>query len=145
STEKITTLEVNSTQASPYSESCSLSCVVDGHERHHGEMWTPTHAPCSQCLCNAGLITCDKFICDCSSPHLDIQCCPHCDSRAACKHQELPHVSFRSGQRWIYQCQTCECLFGEVDCWPLECPTPHCHFPVRAPGDCCARCPEMDP
>lgn len=37
-------------------------------------------------------------------------CCPHCEPRYRCRHQEMHHVTFRSGERWLYQCQICECL-----------------------------------
>lgn len=30
--------------------------------------------------------------------------------------------------------------YGEVDCWPMECPPLSCSDPVLTPGDCCARC-----
>lgn len=42
--------------------------------------------------------------------------------------------------RWSYQCQTCECLHGEVDCWELKCPPLVCHNPIHSPGDCCPHC-----
>ncbi|XP_076060602.1 protein kinase C-binding protein NELL1-like isoform X1 [Oratosquilla oratoria] len=122
--------------------SCSLACVVDGEEKDNGDVWTPEGSPCAQCVCNEGRVTCDRFMCDCSDPRVNVSCCPHCDPRASCSHQQEAHVSFRSGQRWIYQCQTCECLYGEVDCWPLECPPPHCENPQHIPGDCCLRCPD---
>jgi hypothetical protein len=39
-------------------------------------------------------------------------CCPQCRSSKSqqCRHQEKSDVTFDSGQRWIYQCQSCECL-----------------------------------
>ncbi|XP_069164822.1 protein kinase C-binding protein NELL2a isoform X3 [Procambarus clarkii] len=121
---------------------CSHGCVVNGLERPHGDVWTPPGSECSQCICSEGTVTCDRFICDCSDPNVNLKCCPHCDPRASCSHQSQQHITFHSGQRWIFQCQTCECLYGEIDCWPLECPPVHCSFPERAPGDCCARCPD---
>ncbi|XP_032793634.2 protein kinase C-binding protein NELL1 isoform X2 [Daphnia magna] len=74
-------------------------------------------------------------------------CCPQCRSSKSqqCRHQEKSNVIFDSGQRWIYQCQSCECLHGETDCWSMECPPVYCSHPVRLPGDCCLRCPDSDP
>lgn len=39
-------------------------------------------------------------------------CCPQCRSSKSqqCRHQEKSDLIFDSGQRWIYQCQSCECL-----------------------------------
>ncbi|XP_069969926.1 protein kinase C-binding protein NELL1 isoform X2 [Penaeus vannamei] len=122
--------------------SCSHGCVVNGSERPHGDVWTPPGSECSQCICSEGTVTCDRFICDCSDPNVNTMCCPHCDPRASCTHQAQPHRTFHSGQRWIYQCQTCECLYGEIDCWPLECPPVHCSSPEQVAGDCCPRCPD---
>ncbi|KAK4316858.1 hypothetical protein Pmani_012034 [Petrolisthes manimaculis] len=121
---------------------CSHGCVLSGVERAHGETWTPPLSECSQCVCSEGTITCDRFVCDCSASDVNLACCPLCDPRASCSHQTQPNLTFHSGQRWIYQCQTCECLYGEIDCWPLECPPVQCSWPKRIPGDCCPRCPD---
>ncbi|KAK8386242.1 hypothetical protein O3P69_010740 [Scylla paramamosain] len=121
---------------------CSHGCVVNGVERPHGDVWTPPGSECSKCMCSEGTVTCDRFACNCTDPKVDLACCPQCDPHASCSHQTQPNVTYRSSQRWIYQCQTCECLYGEIDCWPLECPPVHCSSPERVPGDCCARCPD---
>lgn len=47
------------------------------------------------------------------------------------------------GERWSYQCQTCECLYGEVDCWEMKCPPLPCENPIQSPGDCCPHCNDM--
>ncbi|KAG8224795.1 hypothetical protein J437_LFUL002240 [Ladona fulva] len=143
---------------SPGSEDCSLGCIVDGIEVEDGATVSPKGSPCKRCTCHQGIVTCEEPRCECGPlvptstgialsdpvPSSSLRCCPQCDASAACRHQELHHVLFRSGERWIYQCQTCECLFGEVDCWPLECPPLTCQSPVLSPGDCCPRC-EDDP
>ena len=87
---------------------------MDDKEHQHGDVWSPPGAECSQCVCSEGRVTCDRFMCDCSDPHVDRSCCPQCDARASCPHQITPHVTFHSGQRWIYQCQTCECLVSRI-------------------------------
>ncbi|KAK6617717.1 hypothetical protein RUM43_013945 [Polyplax serrata] len=126
-------------------DTCSLNCMFEGTVVANNAAVTPSGQPCRSCKCVDGVITCRDAKCDCSKRGASRdRCCPQCDPRAACTHQELRHVVFTSGERWIYQCQTCECLFGEIDCWSLECPPVTCSSPVLAPGDCCPRC-ENDP
>ncbi|CAK9811589.1 Protein kinase C-binding protein NELL1 [Anthophora plagiata] len=124
---------------------CRLSCWFESREVRNGETLAPAGNPCRRCTCKDGVVTCRDPICDCSAPgsHRD-KCCPQCDPAASCRHQELHHLVFRSGERWIYQCQTCECLYGEIDCWQMECPPVTCSNPVTEDGDCCPRC-EDDP
>ncbi|XP_076761717.1 protein kinase C-binding protein NELL1 isoform X4 [Xylocopa sonorina] len=126
-------------------EDCRLSCWFENREVRNGDTLAPAGNPCRRCTCKDGVITCRDPICDCSAPgsHRD-KCCPQCDPAASCRHQELHHLVFRSGERWIYQCQTCECLYGEIDCWQMECPPVTCSNPVTEDGDCCPRC-EDDP
>ncbi|XP_046995713.1 protein kinase C-binding protein NELL1-like [Schistocerca americana] len=124
---------------------CKLSCMFEGDELMNGGVVTPKGRPCHRCECSDGVVSCRDPMCDCSQrSSRNDKCCPQCDPSAACHHQELRHVVFRSGERWIYQCQTCECLYGEIDCWPMECPPLLCSEPILAPGDCCPRC-EDDP
>ncbi|XP_034938138.1 protein kinase C-binding protein NELL1-like isoform X2 [Chelonus insularis] len=124
---------------------CRLSCWYEDHEVKNGDTFAPVENPCRQCTCKDGVITCRDPICDCSAPSSRRdKCCPQCDPAASCRHQELHHLVFRSGERWIYQCQTCECLYGEIDCWQMECPPITCSNPVTEDGDCCPRC-EDDP
>ncbi|RLU24290.1 hypothetical protein DMN91_002378 [Ooceraea biroi] len=124
---------------------CKLSCWFEDREVNNGDVLAPAGNPCRRCTCQDGVITCKDPVCDCSAPgsHRD-KCCPQCDPAASCRHQELHHLVFRSGERWIYQCQTCECLYGEIDCWQMECPPVTCSNPVTEEGDCCPRC-EDDP
>ena len=89
-------------------------CVVNKVERPHGDVWTPPGSECSKCLCSEGTVTCDRIVCNCTDPKVDLACCPQCDPRASCSHQIQPNLTFNSGQRWIYQCQTCECLVSVV-------------------------------
>lgn len=66
---------------------------------------------CTNCTCTSGRLVCTRIECDCANDdHVQSVCCAHCNAQASCAHQELPNVRFRSGQQWIYQCQTCECL-----------------------------------
>ncbi|XP_047358151.1 protein kinase C-binding protein NELL1-like isoform X5 [Vespa velutina] len=126
-------------------EECRLSCWFEDREVENGDTLAPAGNPCRRCTCNDGVITCREPICDCSLPgSRKDKCCPQCDPAASCRHQELHHLVFRSGERWIYQCQTCECLYGEIDCWQMECPPVTCSNPITEDGDCCPRC-EDDP
>ncbi|KAK2582546.1 hypothetical protein KPH14_004838 [Odynerus spinipes] len=126
-------------------EECRLSCWFEDREVANGETLAPAGNPCRRCTCKDGVITCRDPICDCSAPgSRKDKCCPQCDPAASCRHQELHNLVFRSGERWIYQCQTCECLYGEIDCWQMECPPVTCSNPVTEDGDCCPRC-EDDP
>lgn len=90
-----------------------LGCIFEKIEIPDGGHVNPNNQPCKICTCNKGVITCEEPPCDCSTwrggTGREI-CCPQCDPKESCQHQELKHVVFRSGERWIYQCQTCECL-----------------------------------
>ncbi|XP_053599713.1 protein kinase C-binding protein NELL1-like isoform X2 [Plodia interpunctella] len=119
---------------------CELSCSWQGKVMSDGARWAEAGG-CRRCACRAGVASCDRARCDCDPPdnrtHTSVSeepapaaCCPHCEARYHCRHQEMQHVSFRSGERWLYQCQLCECLLGEVDCWEPECYEPG--------GGCCA-------
>lgn len=91
----------------------NAGCMFEGMEISDGETISPHNQPCKICTCSKGVITCEEPVCDCStwkkSSGRDL-CCPQCDPTESCLHQELKHLVFRSGEQWIYQCQTCECL-----------------------------------
>ncbi|PZC79072.1 hypothetical protein B5X24_HaOG216887 [Helicoverpa armigera] len=113
-------------------EHCELSCSWQGRIMSDGASWSEAGG-CRACSCAAGVAVCRRAACACDLhdnhttastvlPRLaPAACCPHCEARFHCRHQELHHVTFRSGERWLYQCQICECLLGEVDCWEPEC------------------------
>lgn len=94
-------------------EECKLSCMFESTEISDGAKISPRNQPCKICTCSRGVITCVEPPCDCSKwkrgSNRDL-CCPQCDLKESCAHQELKDVTFRSGEQWIYQCQTCECL-----------------------------------
>ncbi|BES99222.1 protein kinase c-Hypothetical protein protein [Nesidiocoris tenuis] len=117
---------------------CKLNCVLNGKEIEDGELVPSTD--CTNCLCTEGQLTCSKRPCDCSTAPPS-HCCPQCYPATYCTHQELAHVKFASGDKWIYQCQTCECLMGEIDCWEVECPPVWCESTILSTSDCCPRCP----
>ena len=105
----------------------------------NGDVWTSHENPCVSCECRNGVAQCSRLPCDCSSSSspssssasasasastsasasgraASEQCCPQCRSSIRnrpsmqCRHQELNKTFYDSGQRWIYQCQSCECL-----------------------------------
>lgn len=96
---------------------CKLSCMFEGNEILDQQTVQPRNQPCSTCTCSSGVISCSEQSCDCSqwreSDDRDL-CCPQCDPNESCQHQELKHVTFKSGEQWIYQCQTCECLVSII-------------------------------
>ncbi|XP_073996659.1 protein kinase C-binding protein NELL2a-like isoform X2 [Rhodnius prolixus] len=122
---------------------CKLSCMLPGGlEVADGE--TTPSGPCTTCMCTEGLLNCVRRDCDCSTSP-PAACCPQCYPSTYCTHQELAHVKFASGDKWIYQCQTCECLMGEIDCWEVECPPVWCDSAILSTSDCCPRCPSETP
>jgi hypothetical protein len=130
----------------PGTPNCRLSCMFEGAEVAHGLSLSPQQDPCQSCTCDRGVMKCEKPRCNCSLPgSRQNRCCPQCDERHACKHQELPDVVLMHGEQWSYQCQTCECLYGEVDCWEMKCPPLLCDNPVQAIGDCCPHCDDLCP
>ncbi|XP_043204640.1 protein kinase C-binding protein NELL1-like isoform X1 [Amphibalanus amphitrite] len=123
---------------------CTNNCTVGDEVHPHGSSWPDSERACHTCLCLDGVTTCQPRPCDCSDPDVDVTCCPKCDSSSGCFHQTRPNVRFRNGDRWLHQCQLCECLAGEIDCWQQQCPPVACSNPVWPEGDCCPRC-EDDP
>ncbi|CAH1121478.1 unnamed protein product [Ceutorhynchus assimilis] len=121
---------------------CRYSCIFEDREVAHGITVQSKFNPCLSCTCQKGVITCEKPKCDCRKTFSDT-CCPQCDSRHACRHQELNEVLFMHGERWSYQCQTCECLYGEIDCWEMKCPPLICSNPIHNVGDCCPHCGDL--
>uniref|UniRef100_A0A672SKA4 Neural EGFL like 2 n=1 Tax=Sinocyclocheilus grahami TaxID=75366 RepID=A0A672SKA4_SINGR len=93
------------------------------------------------CVLQSGRVLCRRMVCDCDNPTLDLFCCPECDPRltSQCLHQN-GLLTYSSGDTWIDSCQRCQCLQGEVDCWPLSCPPADCDFTLVPEGECCPRC-----
>ncbi|XP_025418188.1 protein kinase C-binding protein NELL1-like isoform X2 [Sipha flava] len=120
------TTQISSSNTGNASSECKSSCVHKDSknvstEVDDGGWFVPKE--CTNCTCTSGRLLCTRIECDCAvDDHVQSVCCAHCNAQASCAHQELPNVRFRSGQQWIYQCQTCECLLGQVDCWPMQCP-----------------------
>ncbi|XP_049825939.1 protein kinase C-binding protein NELL2-like isoform X2 [Aethina tumida] len=141
----------NTSLAAQPPSDCRLSCVYGGVEVADGARISPPLGAngvgkCEECVCERGVMQCEKPACDCSAPGAsEDECCPQCIERYSCKHQEIKDVVLSHGQQWSYQCQTCECEYGEVDCWDMKCPPLLCSNPVTSPGDCCPHCGDPCP
>jgi protein kinase C-binding protein NELL len=106
------------------SQECKLSCMFEKREIPDQGSISPGNQPCTVCTCSKGVITCSEPQCDCpnwkKSEDREL-CCPQCDQNESCLHQELTQVTFRSGEQWIYQCQTCECLVSfKIIFWQFD-------------------------
>ncbi|XP_076445181.1 protein kinase C-binding protein NELL1-like isoform X2 [Babylonia areolata] len=125
-------------------DNCLHSCIFQGAEHKNGSHWLSSVDKCMNCTCEQGVASCHRMLCDCTADDVDLECCPRCDASTSCPHQEFS-VAMQHGESWLYQCQLCECLHGETDCWPLDCPQLTCQNAVQEPGDCCPRCVESNP
>uniref|UniRef100_A0A671VFU5 Neural EGFL like 1 n=1 Tax=Sparus aurata TaxID=8175 RepID=A0A671VFU5_SPAAU len=117
---------------------CSGDCPQEEGIRRNGEDWKPSFDRCAICSCKT---YCRRRPCDCGDPDEDLFCCPGCDNRpnSQCLDQS-GRTLYRSGASWLYGCQQCRCMEGEVDCWPLVCPVLMCEYTAVAEGECCPRC-----
>uniref|UniRef100_A0AAY4EB03 Neural EGFL like 2 n=1 Tax=Denticeps clupeoides TaxID=299321 RepID=A0AAY4EB03_9TELE len=125
----------------PHGHNCTGDCIHDNKVKHNSQIWVLENDRCSVCSCQTGLVMCRRMVCDCENPTVDLFCCPECDSRLSsqCLHQN-GLLTYSSGDSWVENCQQCQCLQGEVDCWPLSCPSVDCEFTLVPEGECCPRC-----
>ncbi|CAG9856214.1 unnamed protein product [Phyllotreta striolata] len=129
----------------PNRPDCKLSCKFEEQEWPDGWRGNLFDKPCQECSCDRGVLTCEEIKCNCSQPKMsNDECCPQCNPLYSCRHQELRHVVFNHGDHWTFQCRTCECQRGEIDCSAMACPPLVCDDPVKNPEDCCGHC-EGDP
>ncbi|CAB1438291.1 unnamed protein product [Pleuronectes platessa] len=120
---------------------CSGDCPQDEGIRRNGEDWKPSFDRCAICSCKDGQTYCRRRPCDCGDPDEDLFCCPSCDNRPSSQCLDQSGRSlYRSGASWMYGCQQCRCMEGEVDCWSLVCPVLMCEYTAVAEGECCPRC-----
>ena len=100
-----------------------LGCVVDGIEHQDGSQW---REGCSECQCLNGVTSCQALSCSNCSIMTDTKearnCCPQClsgnDSEPPRKCQLLQGLEakiqeYHNGQKWLSQCQECECLVSK--------------------------------
>ncbi|XP_026856844.2 protein kinase C-binding protein NELL2 isoform X1 [Electrophorus electricus] len=125
----------------PHGHNCTGDCIHDNKVKHNGQIWVLDNDRCSVCSCQMGQVMCRRMVCDCENPTVDLFCCPECDPRLSsqCLHQN-GLLTYASGDSWTENCQQCQCLQGEVDCWPVSCPPADCDFMLVPEGECCTRC-----
>ncbi|XP_031439105.1 protein kinase C-binding protein NELL2 [Clupea harengus] len=128
----------------PHGRNCSGDCHFENKVKHNGQIWVLDSDRCSVCSCQSGQVMCRRMVCDCENPTADLFCCPECDPRLSsqCLHQN-GLLTYSSGDTWVENCQQCQCMQGEVDCWPVSCPPVlDCEFTVvpEGEGECCPRC-----
>ncbi|XP_070541388.1 protein kinase C-binding protein NELL2-like isoform X2 [Ptychodera flava] len=119
-------------------DQCHGKCMYKGQEKHNGEKFKPDDK-CYSCTCKDGKADCKPDVCDCSSDTVDLECCSHCNFNGQCLHQENP-VVYDSGDKWTYQCQTCQCQNGRIDCVDKSCADLPCEETVSVVGRCCPLC-----
>ncbi|CAG7730596.1 unnamed protein product, partial [Allacma fusca] len=143
-------------------DQCTPGCFYEGQWNSPGSSWFSED--CRICTCSSfNKITCNSDS-DSDCPNLcsrnnstlsntNNKCCSQCANltvsdrslqKKSCRHQLYPDIYQQSGEMWHFQCQTCECLDGEIDCWPIDCPPINCHNAFLPEGDCCFRCPEEE-
>lgn len=93
---------------------CRYSCVYEEREVAHGITVQSKFNPCMSCTCRKGVISCEEPKCDCTKSSSDA-CCPQCDSRHACRHQELNDVLFMHGERYVFALFWWALLFSHLD------------------------------
>ncbi|XP_074662259.1 protein kinase C-binding protein NELL2a-like [Tubulanus polymorphus] len=127
----------------PQSTSCQSSCIYHHKEYSNGTIFENPQTSCEICQCLDGLVSCDKIQCDCSKPvSVNSICCPHCSATICTDNTTV----YTNGQRWHnYQCEICECLGGEIDCWDISCPELSCDKTIHRAGECCPRCADDNP
>ncbi|XP_064877438.1 LOW QUALITY PROTEIN: protein kinase C-binding protein NELL2 [Oncorhynchus nerka] len=126
----------------PHGKNCTGDCNHDNKHKHNGQIWVLDNDRCSVCSCQSGLVMCRRMVCDCESTTADLFCCPECNPglSSQCLHQNRL-ITYSSGDTWVDNCQQCQCMSGEVDCWPMSCPpVVDCEFTQVPEGQCCPRC-----
>ncbi|XP_038047824.1 kielin/chordin-like protein isoform X2 [Patiria miniata] len=120
---------------------CETCTARDGREYEDGAQWTSSEDRCYTCTCRDRQISCERSACpelECSNPgRAQDACCPECQD---C---EYDRRYFRNGQEFLNplnQCEQCQCLNGNINCEPIECPAIPCPNPVTLSGECCPQC-----
>ena len=105
---------------------CISDCVLDGQTFTDGSTWRDG---CNTCQCDAGRVTCAQVSCECRVSGEDRGCCPQCSDPLTCPHQTIPSLRYSAGQRWVHNCQECECLVSTIlglnPINPVEFSVPH--------------------
>ncbi|XP_033101723.1 protein kinase C-binding protein NELL2-like isoform X2 [Anneissia japonica] len=120
-------------------DSCSRNCMYGGQQFKDQASWQLD--ACHSCICDNGVTTCSKILCDCTSSPVDTNCCPECADKGKCLHQELG-IIYEHDDTWQYACQKCKCQNSTITCVAKPCPRLSCENTYTPYGDCCPRCQE---
>ncbi|XP_059080209.1 protein kinase C-binding protein NELL1-like isoform X4 [Tigriopus californicus] len=95
---------------------CTDACVMGGMMYKNGSKWWSDG--CQECRCEAGRIHCEAIQCHCQQGVSSSGCCPQCSQMQPCNMKiQDEFQTFKSGDTWTSDCQACECIDGQVDCW----------------------------
>ena len=89
--------------------------MVDDSLHSDGSQWFDN---CQNCQCHKGVVTCEIKSCNCSNPEVPHHCCPQCPQQANVEpskclfldREGVPLINYHHGQKWLSQCQECECM-----------------------------------
>ncbi|KAL3884246.1 hypothetical protein ACJMK2_030464 [Sinanodonta woodiana] len=117
-------------------------CSMIGREFESGEVFTSPRDPCETCVCQDGLVKCQRqHACSVTCTHGIIprgECCSPCTDCI------LDGQSIQAGQTFFKPgdvCQQCVCSNGNVQCQSVgPCPSLPCTVTVTPFGACCPRC-----
>ncbi|XP_076848974.1 kielin/chordin-like protein isoform X2 [Brachyhypopomus gauderio] len=120
---------------------CPSVCEHLGQQYESGSSFTSPSDPCSTCVCQNEVVSCQKRLCakECTHPLQSVACCPVCD---ACLYEGVPYTHAQRFTSQLDPCQRCVCDHGSVSCHVEECPPVSCPNAVVLPGRCCAECRE---
>ncbi|XP_074647711.1 extracellular matrix organizing protein FRAS1-like [Tubulanus polymorphus] len=128
-------------QCVPIGQSCNHESVVYSD----GRIWNP--APCVQCLCRNGRVSCytqqcPKSMCkkeDVVAPTRG-ECCPKC-LKHGCQRGDDQYLE---GESWkLNPCTICSCHYGQISCSYKSCSMLNCkqnEKAVKIEGECCPKC-----
>ncbi|KAI0208752.1 Kielin/chordin-like protein [Lamellibrachia satsuma] len=115
-----------------------------------GDTWRSPLEPCLTCLCEDGLVSCNRLTCpklQCADGLAEYQtdgdCCAKCVSRdlLACNYEGK---TYQAGENFTVDvCTTCKCIGLEMKCHTKKCVRPECNseeIPSLVPGICCPKC-----
>ncbi|KAM9377036.1 kielin/chordin-like protein [Pholidichthys leucotaenia] len=119
-------------------------CTHSGVRYDNGDTWKSTENPCEICSCLEGRVHCEREKCNtpCRNPTAPPPntCCPVCHGCGVNGH-DFPNGAIVPTAE---PCQECTCVNGNMECFPLRCPTLSCHNPVHHAGECCPRCEQCE-
>uniref|UniRef100_A0A667YMY7 VWFC domain-containing protein n=1 Tax=Myripristis murdjan TaxID=586833 RepID=A0A667YMY7_9TELE len=112
------------------------SCTYNDRIYSNGQRFTTPDQPCHICTCLDGTVECKRRPCpplNCTNSHTPPgECCPKCPD---CSFENRVLVDGEAFPNPVSVCEECKCVSGRIDCYPQQCPHPHCNAPLA--GTCC--------